>query len=151
MFRARACSLNCWVSLWRLNGKLKRIWFQFMYFSCTSVIRPWHTFWQCIVHFHALLRTRLHSSILETPYGMWEGCLGFHVFVFLDFSWGTANKQKNPPYCSCCAKSPVLHSKEAYSVLRVLRVCKGLDAILALVHTVFWYAFSSGMYGMTKV
>lgn len=33
--------------------------------------------------------------------------------------------------------SPVLHSKEAYSVLRVLRVCKGLDAILALVHTVF--------------
>lgn len=33
--------------------------------------------------------------------------------------------------------SPVLHSKVAYSVLRVLGFGKGLDVILALVYTFF--------------
>lgn len=38
--------------------------------------------------------------------------------------------------------SPVLHSKEAFSVLRVLGAGKGLD--VTLVHTLFYSAFSVG-------
>lgn len=83
--------------------------------------------------------TTLHSNILETACEVSEECLGFHVFVFLDFSWGKANKRTLLILLVVLRVSPVLHSKGAYSVLRVLGVCKGL-VILALVYMFFWYA-----------